>query len=284
MNAAVAFFAGGLAFFPGVGLILLGTWGATSGPKWRTRLASLAIMVGAIFVVASSTPIRWFLIVAIVLATAYWMRARRRRTARELFYSQFAVTAVWVFVVAFELPYHAMPRIAFDARPTVWVIGDSITAGLGDDGIETWPRILQRVDGFTITDSSHVGETARSALKRIHDVDVDAELVVVEVGGNDLLGGRSSQQFSRDLNALLDHACGDGRTVVMFELPLPPFYHGYALAQRRAARAHGVRLIPRHVLMSVLASGGATLDSIHLTASGQESLAEAVRKIWDVAG
>jgi acyl-CoA thioesterase-1 len=110
-------------------------------------------------------------------------------------------------------------------------------------------------------------------------------LVLIEIGGNDLLGATSAREFERDLDALFSRVCGSAgaspsrRTVVMFELPLPPLSNEYGRIQRRLTNQYGVQLIPKRVLMAVLARGGGTLDSIHLTDEGHEQLAAAV---WNV--
>ena len=53
-------------------------------------------------------------------------------------------------------------------------------------------------------------------------------MIVVEIGGNDILGGTPAKQFERDLDQLLSVlAVQENRQVLMFELPLPPFYNAY---------------------------------------------------------
>ena len=104
-------------------------------------------------------------------------------------------------------------------------------------------------------------------------------LVLLEIGGNDLLGDTPTADFERDLNLLLARIRAPGRTVLMFELPLPPLSNEYGRIQRRAAARHGVRLIPKRIFMSVLAADGATLDSIHLSDAGHERMAA---EIWRI--
>lgn len=105
--------------------------------------------------------------------------------------------------------------------------------------------------------------------------------MIVEIGGNDLLGATGTEQFARDLDALLQEVSAAGRQIVMFELPLPPLHHEWGRIQRDAARRYDVKLLPRRVFLSVLAGGGATLDSIHLSEVGQQEMA---RRIWAVVG
>jgi acyl-CoA thioesterase-1 len=69
----------------------------------------------------------------------------------------------------------------------------------------------------------------------------------------------------------------------MLELPLPPLSNEYGRIQRRLAARHHVRLVPKRVFMSVLASDGATLDGIHLSAAGHRRLADAVWQVIEPA-
>ena len=84
---------------------------------------------------------------------------------------------------------------------------------------------------------------------------------------------------ARDLEALLSRLKSNGRTVIVLELPLPPTFNRYGEIQRRLARRHGVRLVPKRVLLGILTTGGATLDSVHLSETGQALMAET---IWGI--
>ncbi len=110
---------------------------------------------------------------------------------------------------------------------------------------------------------------------------VPDSLVLAEIGGNDVLRANRPEAFERGLDVLLAKLCEGGRTVVMFELPLPPFHNRYGEVQRRLASRHGVQLIPKRVLMGLLRTDGATVDGIHLSARGHELLAETV---WGIIG
>jgi len=117
--------------------------------------------------------------------------------------------------------------------------------------------------------------TALSNAKRIDD---SAGLVILEIGGNDLLYG--SPDFAANLERLLQEACKGDRRVVMVELPLPPFFITYGATQRRLARKYGVTLIPKRILAGVVTSEGATTDSLHLSNRGHELLADAFSKVF----
>jgi acyl-CoA thioesterase-1 len=124
-----------------------------------------------------------------------------------------------------------------------------------------------------------VGATVSSALRKAQQVAIPDGIVLVEIGGNDLLGSTTVDDFRRDLEALLAHLTGPDRQIIMFELPLPPFCNGYGRVQRRLAAKHDVALIPKRVFLRVLAADNATLDSIHLSQHGHELMADSV---WQV--
>ena len=100
--------------------------------------------------------------------------------------------------------------------------------------------------------------------------------MLVANGGNDLLGPTTAAEFDIKLKALLEQVCRPGRTVLMFELPLPPLCNDYGLIQRRLAAEYAVVMIPKRVLVGVLTTADATVDGIHLTQAGHQLMAEVV--------
>jgi acyl-CoA thioesterase-1 len=108
---------------------------------------------------------------------------------------------------------------------------------------------------------------------------VDGDLVLIELGGNDLLGSTSLEEFHRDLNALLKGLSAANCSIVMFELPLPPFNYQFGYSQRELAARYDVTLIPKRYLLNILVGQQATLDSIHLTETGHRQMAELVEEL-----
>ena len=132
-------------------------------------------------------------------------------------------------------------------------------------------------------DISHIGETAASALKRARTQSIESSVVLVEIGGNDILGSTTTTEFARDLDALLAYLEAPDRQVIMFELPLPPFCHEFGRIQRMSAAKHNVTLIPKRVFLSVIAGSESTLDTIHLSQSGHQFMADMVWRNTKVA-
>ncbi|MFH1300174.1 MAG: GDSL-type esterase/lipase family protein [Planctomycetota bacterium] len=279
MNPIVYHIASGQAFFTGVVLVLLAALLSLRESSLARRVMVLSFLVGVILVAVSSTPLPWWFYGVAGVVTLVWLgtafQKRWRKRAAE------AVVGVWLVGLLLEVPYHLTPSVGPVSSHSLTVIGDSVTAGLGDEDIETWPRILSREQDIAVQDLSHVGDTVASARKRVAATEIESPLVLLEIGGNDILGSTTSAQFKTNLDALLTELATPGRQLVMLELPLPPFYHAYGRIQRELARKHNVKLVPKRVFLSIIAGGDATLDSIHLSQAGQQNMAEVV---WGIIG
>jgi acyl-CoA thioesterase-1 len=177
-----------------------------------------------------------------------------------------------------------MPVLAAVQERQIAVIGDSLTAGYGESDLtRKWPAILRDRHGVAVEDFSKAGATVASAAQGLEQVSIDAPVVIVEIGGNDFLGGGSVAAFEAGLDALLKAVCQPGRQVAMFELPIPPLYEGFGRVQRDLASRHGVALIPKRILLSVIAAADATVDSLHLTQQGHDEMADVVWTLLEPA-
>jgi acyl-CoA thioesterase-1 len=279
MRWVIYLFGSGVVFFLGIGLILaaLATFSRCQRRPWRT-LASLGVVAGLLLVGLSAIPLPYWLYGVVGVLTVTWLVAERlsrgwlidRRTLLRCL-----VAIVWAIVLALEVPHHLPVTVAAKGSPKLYVIGDSITAGMGGEKV-TWPRLLADNHSVEVVDLSRMGATTASALRLADALPPKGGLVLLEIGGNDLLGSTSAADFERDLDRLLESVSAPSRTVLMFELPLPPFCNEYGRAQRRLASKYGVVLIPRRVLVGLLTEDGATVDSIHLDRQGHERMAEVV--------
>jgi acyl-CoA thioesterase I len=185
------------------------------------------------------------------------------------------VIAVWWLGVVLELPFHLMPVVPRMGDPQVHVVGDSISAGLGGDAAP-WPLLLSERHHVLVRNLARPGATVTGAMRQVEQISGEPSLVVVEIGGNDILGETTPKVFERGLDALLARLRAGGHTIVLLELPLPPFANRFGSAQRRVARHHGALLVPKRLLLGVFTSEGATMDTVHLTDRGNGLMAKAV--------
>ena len=105
-------------------------------------------------------------------------------------------------------------------------------------------------------------------------------LVLIELGGNDLISGERADDFERSLAEVLAKLASPKRTIVMFELPLLPQWTAYGRVQRRLANRYGVWLIPKRFLTAVISGKDATSDGLHLTDLGVRRMASLVAHVF----
>ena len=214
----------------------------------------------------------------LLLAAAYASWASMRRVL-------IAPAVILVLIaVALEAPYH---RDAGLPRPSrIFVVGDSLASG-GFGERTPWPDVLAQSLSIPVVNLSMAsGDTATALQRQIPQLPApvdEHELVLVEIGGNDMLDGVSAAAFSRQLDELLARA-GKDRKLVMVELPLLPGRWSYGSTQRRLARKHRCTLIPKRVLARVLLAPGNTLDGVHLTQQGHDALARELLRRFRAAG
>lgn len=280
MNGLVYHVASGQSFFTGLVLILFSFFAIGHSKSLISRLAFLAFTLGLIGVAISSSAIPYWYYVLTIAVTGLWILSRGAKRWRR--WLTLVAAAAWIGAAILEVPYHVLPKIAPISTRTLTVVGDSITAGIGgSDTAKRWPRVLSEDYDLDVQDISHMGDTVALAIQRVEAKQIKADVVIVEIGGNDLLGSSSADEYGANLDKLLTRLQSRNRQILMFELPLPPFYHEYGRWQRTLAKRHNVRLIPKRILMSVLTESGSTLDSIHLTVSGHRRMAA---RVWGIVG
>jgi acyl-CoA thioesterase-1 len=273
-------FGSGAVFFIGIGLVLVGllifVFFQRRFPK---IIATLFAVVGLLLIALSATPLPYWFYALAGGATLLWLIAERsnrtwlmarRKWLRGL------VALLWMAGAAIEFPFLLCPTLTVSGHPKLYIIGDSVAAGVNDLDKGTWPRMLAASYPVEVADLSRMGATAASAFNQAESLPQQGGMVLLEIGGNDLLGSTTVANFERDLDRLLLRVCTPGRVVLMFELPLPPFCNDYGSVQRRLASRYKVVLVPKRIFLAVLTGDGMTFDSVHLSREGHGRMAEAV--------
>lgn len=276
-------FGSGAAFFAGIGLVALSLLGfSITYRHWIHVISTLVAIAGLLLIALSATPLPYWVYGVAGLGSVLWLVAERSRhvslrAQRKWF--RVLVAALWLPAAAVECAYERSPVANVRGQPPLYIIGDSVAAGM-DEHEDTWPRRLARTGWRNVADYSRVGATAASALRQADNLpEAGGGIVLLEIGGNDLLGSTRTAEFSSALERLLARVCRPQRTVLMFELPLPPFCNEYGRIQRRLAANFGVTLIPKRLFAAVLTQAEATIDSIHLTPRGHERMAMLVTSV-----
>ncbi len=230
-------------------------------------LVAAGVLISAPALPAGLLPL-WAILVFATLTQGYW-RGRRGRRITGIAGGFLALATSGLILL--EIPHLRMPRVS--VPDSVHVVGDSLSAGIGREHL-TWPELLSDNTGLAVTSAATPGARLEAGIGQLQTVDGETTLVVVLLGGNDVLLRRARAEFERDLRVLLSHLTETPYPAVMFELPVVAGYRPYGRIQRRLAREYGISLIPARVLARVLSSPEGTSDGIHLTDQGHRKLAD----------
>jgi acyl-CoA thioesterase-1 len=281
MNLIVLRFADGSAFFMGLLLTLWAEWMLVlvKNRMGRPILNVLAI-VGIILVVISATPLPlWAYFIWIVSAIAVIVLVNRTASSKQskvMGCTVLLVTTVGLCIS--ELPNCQRPELMVPEGATVYVLGDSISAGMGTRE-RCWPTVLEDMTRLRVVNLAQPGATVESAIIQTKKITEPDAVVIVEIGGNDLLGEANASVFQRDLDTLVSSLCSDRHQILLLELPLFPFQNAFGQAQRAVASRHGVALLPKRYFAKVLGAENGTLDGLHLSQAGHNAMARIIADV-----
>jgi acyl-CoA thioesterase-1 len=175
---------------------------------------------------------------------------------------------------------------AHAGKPTILILGDSISAAYGMSVEQGWValfegRIADEYPNVELVNASISGETTGGGLRRLPQLLAShkPQLVVLELGANDGLRGFPIKTLRGNLNTITKLAQEAGARVLLVQMEIPPnygskytlaFHDSYALV----AKDSGSVLSP--FLLDGVA-GNPTLiqsDGIHPTASAQPRMLE----------
>lgn len=177
---------------------------------------------------------------------------------------------------------------ATDPRPTILVLGDSISAAYGIQREQGWvsrlhARVAGEGPGWRVVNASVSGETTSGGLARLPDAlaEHDPEVVIIELGGNDGLRGYPVQTIRQNLSRMVELARDAGSRVLLLGMQIPPNYgprytRAFTATFQDVAEDHGVPLVPFLLEQVALEPGLMQDDGIHPTAEAQSLLLEAV--------
>jgi len=174
------------------------------------------------------------------------------------------------------------------AERVILFLGDSLTAGLGVEPEETYPRLIGEqltLEGITdvrIVNGSISGSTSASALSRLHWYDkIHPSVLFLALGANDGLRGLTIEEMTKNLSEVIEAARQQGMSIILAGMELPPNYGNeytdrFRQMYRDLAGRYGLALLP-FLLEGV--GGVAHLnqaDGIHPNAEGHRRIASHV--------
>ncbi len=120
------------------------------------------------------------------------------------------------------------PALSADQRPTLLVMGDSLSAAYGIEQEMGWVTLLaERLDGEAqVINASISGETTSGGAQRLANIigQRQPDIVLLELGGNDGLRGLPPAQMRSNLAGMIEQSQQAGADVLLLGIDIPPNY------------------------------------------------------------
>ena len=281
MNPLFLIIADGTTFFAGLALVLISEGLLIRLRNFISRLIlTVLAIIGVILLFISATPLPlWvyatWVIPAIFCLVLLNLASPPQRSVLVCFTILF-VSTIGLWVV--EAPYLRLPSLAVPNGSTIYVLGDSISAGTGTNE-RCWPTVLDEMLSCRVVNLAQAGATVDDAIFQAKGISDPRSLVIIEIGGNDMIGGTNATVFQTKLKSLLSSLSSNQHQVLLFELPLFPSQNAYGKAQRDAVRKYGAVMLPKRFFAKVLRTKNGTLDGLHLSQNGHNALARIVADV-----
>lgn len=181
------------------------------------------------------------------------------------------------------------PQVTAD-RPKIVAFGDSLTAGFGLTERESYPYLLQerlRADGYDyeVVNAGVSGDTSQGGVERIDWVleQDGVEILILELGANDLLRGLSVSKMKSNLGQIIRKAKARNVKVLLCGMLAPPtmgsdYQRDYVNAFPELADEYDVEYVPFLLDRVALRRELNQADGIHPNAEGTKIMMENIYK------
>lgn len=196
-----------------------------------------------------------------------------------------------LFCLALAIGCSEKREVQLAPGSVVLALGDSITAGHGVMPEEAWPALLARRSGWRIVNAGVSGDTSGGALQRLAALIAEhaPQLVIVEIGGNDMLRRAAESKISANLVAIIELAQQHQARVVLLAIPRPSVL-GAATGRLAPADLYAALGSRREVILEsdavsdVLSDAALRLDPLHPNQAGHIILSEKLEKSFRASG
>jgi acyl-CoA thioesterase-1 len=199
----------------------------------------------------------------------------------------FPESALRRFTALLLLLFLALTATAVQAeeRPTLLVMGDSLSAAYGIEADEGWVSLLEaRLDEKArVVNASISGETSGGGASRLPELlgQHAPDIVLLELGGNDGLRGLPPSQFEANMRRMIEASQEAAARVLLLGIDIPPNYgqayrDAFTGVYHRLADEYDLPLVPFLLEGVALEEHLMQRDGIHPTAEAQPLILENV--------
>jgi lysophospholipase L1-like esterase len=176
-----------------------------------------------------------------------------------------------------------LPRLGLD--DVVLAFGDSLTYGTGAGQQESYPVVLSELIGRKVVGAGVPGEVSAGGLERLPYVldEVQPKLLLLCLGGNDMLRKLDPVQTEANLRAMVRMARDRGIAVALIAVPTPGLFSSNAPFYEKIAKDNDLPM-EAGILKDLLYDNEYKSDPIHPNAKGYRRMAEAMAGLLREAG
>jgi len=259
----VTFLLGSLIAFPSCLPWLIALWlGWHTVELWRGRSGWLPLVacVALLLLKRADWPPTLLLLMLTMLAEAGTLAIvtnRRKAAPTARVRALFGLTLWGVWALAAVQWHYAAHRsgtpLPLSSRPVV-CLGDSLTSFVSPEG--GYPRELQQRLAVPVLNWGEPGSKTQDALRKLPQLAAVKPLaVVIELGGNDFLEGRSRAEIRANLETIIAAADEVGAAVVLFEVPRGLVIDPFGGLERGMARERDLELVPDTAIRNLVLWG-----------------------------
>ena len=159
----------------------------------------------------------------------------------------------------------------------ILAFGDSLTYGTGTSPINNYPNVLTRLSKHRVINAGVPGDTTRQALIRLPALlnKYKPALVIVCLGGNDLLRKVPKQQIEDNLYNIVALIKKHNSQVLLLAVPQPKLTLSIPDFYSEVAKEQDVPLL-EDLLRDLFKQRNMKSDTIHFNAQGYRKMAEGI--------
>ena|SRR5688572_22065510 len=194
--------------------------------------------------------------------------------------------AVFVLALVVAACGSKTPQLAKLAPGDVIVaFGDSLTYGTGAAEHESFPAVLEQLIARKVVRAGVPGEVTAQGLERLPEVldEYRPKLVIICLGGNDMLRQLGEAQTVANLRAILRKVRESGAQAVLVGVPRPALLTSAPQFYADLAEEFGIPY-ESAVVTGVLYKSELRSDPIHPNAQGYRKIAEALADLLRKSG
>ena len=179
-----------------------------------------------------------------------------------------------------------VPRLSpVGPNDVIVAFGDSLTYGTGASEAESYPTVLAQLINRKVIRAGVPGEVTGGGLARLESVIEEHRpaLMIVCLGGNDMLGKRKDAEIKANLHEIIRTIQGRGISVMLVGVPKPALITSAPEFYAELAKELGVPYEGK-IVTDVLYRPDQKSDAIHPNAKGYRRMAEAIAELLKKSG